>query len=153
MCAFLTWVQSTCRDWPGIRWRRRRGSWRWCTRSRGQTARGGGDEASRCTAWRGGWRRPAGPPWQEATCCLYPAGERERTTTSTTGTDFHSQHFNTSGSFPTDLDEHVQITEVLKWEKQGQSCIKTQQIKSISEETFEWCWINVICLPKLVRPS
>jgi len=38
--------------------------------------------------------------------------ERERTT-STTGTDFHSQHFNTSGSFPTDLDEHVQITEAL----------------------------------------
>lgn len=71
--AFLTWVRSTCRDWPGTRWRRRRRSWRWCTRRHVQTARGGSNEAARCTAWRGGWRRSADPPGQEARCCPYQA--------------------------------------------------------------------------------
>lgn len=69
----LTWVQSTCRDWPGTRWRRRRRSWRWYTRRHVQTARGGSNEAARCTAWRGGWRWSADPPGQEASCCPYQA--------------------------------------------------------------------------------
>lgn len=71
----LTWVRSTCRGWPGIRWRRRRRSWRWCTRHHGKTAQGGSNEARRYKAWREEWRWPAGPPGREARCCLYPAGE------------------------------------------------------------------------------
>lgn len=68
-----TWVRSTCRGWPGSRWRRRRRSWRWCTRRRGRRTRACGSAAARCTAWRAA-RIPAGsPPAGGATRCLYLA--------------------------------------------------------------------------------
>lgn len=72
--ALLTWDRSTCRGWPGIRWRRRTGSWRWCTKRRVQTAQGGSGAVGRYTAWRAGKRWSVDPPGQEATCCLCPAG-------------------------------------------------------------------------------
>lgn len=70
----LTWDRSTCRGWPGIRWRRRTGSWRWCTRRRARRERGGSGEDGRYTAWRAGKRWSADPPGWGATGCLYPAG-------------------------------------------------------------------------------
>ncbi len=73
----LTWVRSTCTDWPDIRLKRQRGSWRRWTSRRVRSRRADCGEAGRYRAWREG-RRSHGPLTDPAAAyCLYQA-ERER---------------------------------------------------------------------------
>lgn len=79
MCPLLTWVRSTCTDWPDIHWKRRRGSWRRWTSRRVRSRWADWSEAGRYRAWREG--RISHAPLSEPAVayCLYQADqERER---------------------------------------------------------------------------